>query len=111
MPNDNIEKAIKKGTGEVQGEALEEVRYEAFGPGGSIIVINGITDNKNRTSNEIKHLLVQHGLKLAQPGSTDWLIKHPIKISDSDKEKLEKLIEALENNDDIQKIQTNYTRH
>ncbi|MFC1625276.1 YebC/PmpR family DNA-binding transcriptional regulator [Patescibacteria group bacterium] len=107
MPAGNIERAIKKGSGELQGELLEEVQYEAFGPGGTAILMKGVTDNKNRTSNEIKHLLAQHSAKLAQLGATTWLIKNPIEISDTDKENLEKLIKALKNHDDIQSIHTN----
>ena len=60
MPQDNIEKAVKKGTGELEGITLEEFTCEAYGPGNSAIIIEGITDNKNRTISEIKHLLDQH---------------------------------------------------
>src|SRR3989344_5412714 len=71
MPSENIERAIKKGAG--AGEyVLEEFLYEAYGPGGVAILIEGITDNKNRTSNEIKHLLLQHNAKWAEPGSVAW---------------------------------------
>ena len=72
MPSDKIERAIKKGTGELQGEKLEEVVYEAFGPGGSALIIEGITDNNNRTFNEIKHLVSQYNTKLAEQGSASW---------------------------------------
>ena len=54
MPKENIERAIKKGTGELAGESLEEVSFEAFGPGGIAMIVEGITDNKNRTISEIK---------------------------------------------------------
>jgi YebC/PmpR family DNA-binding regulatory protein len=117
MPSDSIEKAIKKGAGELQGEKLEEIRYEAFGPGGSALIIEGITDNKNRTSSEIKHLLTKHGAKLAEPGSAiwafekepnnEWQTKHTIKVSEKDKESLEKLLEMLKEHDDIQAVYTN----
>lgn len=76
LPKDNIERAIKRGTGELEGEAqLEEVLYEAYGPGGIAIIIEGITDNKNRTRGEIKQLLGQYGGKLADAGSVQWLFE------------------------------------
>jgi YebC/PmpR family DNA-binding regulatory protein len=73
MPKDNIERAIKKGTGELAGEKLEEVVFEAFGPGGIAIIIEGITDNKNRALGEIKQILTQNNGKLASEGSVKWL--------------------------------------
>jgi YebC/PmpR family DNA-binding regulatory protein len=76
MPKDNIDRAIKKGTGEdVSVENLEEVIFEAFGPGGSAIIIEGITDNKNRTLGEIKQVLNQYGGKLAGEGAVRWMFE------------------------------------
>ncbi|PJE69492.1 MAG: YebC/PmpR family DNA-binding transcriptional regulator [Candidatus Staskawiczbacteria bacterium CG10_big_fil_rev_8_21_14_0_10_38_10] len=75
MPKENIERAIKKGSGEAGEEHLEEVIYEAFGPGGVALIIEGITDNKNRTLGEIKQILSQNGGKLAQEGSVKWLFE------------------------------------
>ena len=75
MPSDNIERAIKKGTGELEAEKLEEVLFEAYGPSGIAIIIEGITDNKNRTLGEIKQILAQHNSKLASEGSVKWLFK------------------------------------
>lgn len=75
MPKDNVERAIKKGTGELEGTKLESVVFEAYGPGGIAIIIEGITDNKNRTSHEIKQILSKHQGKLAQEGSVKWLFK------------------------------------
>ena len=72
MPRDSIERAIKKGTGELQGENLEEAQYEAFGPHGSAMLISAITDNKNRTTSEIKHTLIKNNAKLAEPGAAAW---------------------------------------
>jgi YebC/PmpR family DNA-binding regulatory protein len=66
MPADNIERAIKKGTGELAGEALEEKMFEGFGPGGIQIVIQALTDNHNRTTAEIRTTLVRNGASLAQ---------------------------------------------
>jgi YebC/PmpR family DNA-binding regulatory protein len=73
MPKDNVERAIKKGIGELAGEKLEEVVFEGFGPGGIALIIEGITDNKNRTLGEIKAILNQNGGKLAGEGSVKWL--------------------------------------
>ena len=75
MPKDNIERAIKKGTGELEGEKLEEIMYEAYGPGGIAIIIEGITDNKNRTLSEIKQTLNQFQGKLADSGSVKWMFE------------------------------------
>lgn len=72
MPNDNIERAIKKGSGQMPGERLEEFSYEAIGPGKIAIIIEGITDNKNRTLSDIKKILSQFGGKLAEIGSLKW---------------------------------------
>ena len=103
MPKSNIEKAIKRGTGILEGEKLEEINYEAFGPGGIAIIIEAITDNKNRTLAEIKHILQKYNGKLAESGSVKWLFerKGVITISPNDqiqitkKEDLEmKAIEA-----------------
>ena len=73
MPKENIERAIKRGTGELEGAKLEEVSYEAFGPGGVAIIIEGITDNKNRTFQEVKQILQKYSGKLAESGAVKWL--------------------------------------
>jgi len=73
MPKENIERAIKKGTGELFGEKLEQFVFEAYGPGKTAIIIEGITDNKNRSLSEIKQILNQHNGKLAGAGSVKWL--------------------------------------
>jgi YebC/PmpR family DNA-binding regulatory protein len=75
LPKENIEKAIKKGTGQLEDVKLENVAYEAYGPGGIAIIIEGITDNKNRALGEIKQILVQHNGKLADTGSMQWLFE------------------------------------
>lgn len=69
MPSDNIEKAIKRGTGELEGVTYEEITYEGYGPGGAAILIDAMTDNKNRTTAEIRHLLGKHGGNLGATGS------------------------------------------
>ena len=69
MPADNIEKAIKRGTGELEGVTYEEVVYEGYGPGGAAILIEAMTDNKNRTTAEIRHLLGKYGGNMGSAGS------------------------------------------
>ena len=76
LPKENIERAIKKGSGkESAGEKLEAVSFEAFGPGGVAIIIEGITDNKNRTLGEIKQILSQNNGKLVGEGAVRWLFE------------------------------------
>ncbi len=72
VPKDNIERAIKKGTGELKGEQLSEIVYEGYGPGGVAILIETLTDNTNRTVSEIKHIFSKHGGSLGGPGSVQW---------------------------------------
>lgn len=120
MPSDNIEKAIKKAGGALETENLEEVIYEAYGPAGTATIIEVITDNKNRTLNEIKQILNKYEAKIAAPGSAlwafekqegEWKPKHLITISNEDeKTKLNNLLGELENNEDVQNLITNYAR-
>ena len=72
MPWDNIERAIKRGTGEIEGQALEEVTYEAYGPGGVAILIEIVTDNRNRATSEIRHVLSRLNGSLGTSGSVAW---------------------------------------
>ncbi|MBI5622103.1 YebC/PmpR family DNA-binding transcriptional regulator [Candidatus Falkowbacteria bacterium] len=73
MPKDNIEKAIKRGTGALDGGALEEIIYEGYGPGQVAMLIQTVTDNKNRTVADIKHLFNKYGGNLGGPGSVAWM--------------------------------------
>jgi YebC/PmpR family DNA-binding regulatory protein len=74
MPKDNIERAIAKGTGEgVDMEQIESVVYEGYGPGGVALLIEALTDNRNRTGSEVRHLLSKHGGNLGEPGSVSYL--------------------------------------
>jgi YebC/PmpR family DNA-binding regulatory protein len=72
MPNDNIERAIKRGTGQLEGGTLEEVTYEGYGPNGVAILVDAVTDNRNRTTSEIKHILSRHNGTLGGQGSVAW---------------------------------------
>jgi YebC/PmpR family DNA-binding regulatory protein len=76
MPNENIDRAIKKGTGELEGVEYQEVSYEAYGPGGVAIYIEGLTDNLNRTVADIRHALTKTGGNLGQTGSVAWMFDH-----------------------------------
>jgi YebC/PmpR family DNA-binding regulatory protein len=69
MPKDNIDRAIKRGTGEIEGVTYEEITYEAYGPGGVALMVETMTDNSNRTTPEIRHMLEKHGGNLGAPGS------------------------------------------
>jgi YebC/PmpR family DNA-binding regulatory protein len=73
MPQDNIKRAIRKGTGELPGVNYEEATYEAYGPGGVAIMLEVITDNRNRTVAEIRHLLSKYGGRLSESGSVAWM--------------------------------------
>lgn len=73
MPNDNIDRAIKKGTGELEGVNYEEVSYEGYGPKGVALMIDSLTDNKNRTVAEIRNLLSKKGGNLGESGSVAWM--------------------------------------
>lgn len=115
MPNENIERAVQKGAGGDAGN-MEEVVYEAYGPGGVALIITALTDNKNRTAPEIKHLLATHGTALAAPGSALWAFtreggeyvpQSTQDISDDEGEKLGVLIDALDEHDDVQEVFTN----
>ncbi len=177
MPKDNIEKAIKKGTGELEGVNYIEATFEGYGPGGAALLVETVTDNKNRTAGEIRHIFSKYGGSLGSPGSVAWqfeqkgviqvdknaiseddlleialsagaedmkgeddyyeiittphdfiqvksaleeknvpikfadilmIPKNTVKISEKDAEKLLKLIDALEENDDVQKVHGNY---
>jgi YebC/PmpR family DNA-binding regulatory protein len=118
MPGENIERAIKKGT--EPSASMENIMYEAYGPGGVGIIIETLTDSKNRTAQEVKHILTTHNTSLAGIGAVAWAFKKEISseglvwvptttvpVEDADIELLDKLVEDLENNDDVQDVYTN----
>jgi len=117
MPKDKIENAIKKGTGESKEGQLEEITYEAYGPNGTPLIIETITDNRNRAISEIKHILSNHNGKLAKVGSVKylfekqenkWKAKYSTDITDEKiKSQLKKLFEALNENEDVSEIYSN----
>jgi len=113
VPQENIERAISKAS---ETKNLEDLVIEAYGPEGSAIIIEAITDNRNRTVAEVKSILSEHGTKFANPGSalwafekTDagWQAKLPQTISEDAKTKLQKLVTSLEEHNDVQKVITN----
>jgi YebC/PmpR family DNA-binding regulatory protein len=73
MPNENIERAIKKGTGELEGVTYEEIQYEGYGPGGVAIIAQVLTDNKNRTVSEIRRMFTKHGGNMGETGCVGWM--------------------------------------
>ncbi len=73
MPKENIERAVKKGTGELEGESYQELTYEGYGPGGAAIFIEATTDNPNRTVAEIRHAFSRNGGNLGATGSVGWM--------------------------------------
>lgn len=106
MPNDNIERAIKK-VSEKGGVQLEEILVEAIGPGGVALRIKGVTDNKNRTISEIKKILSDYSAKMVQPGSIGWMFNIPAQVNEQTQQELNALFEALDNNDDINDVDSN----
>lgn len=178
MPNDNIERAIKRGSGELSGGNIEEIVYEGYGPGGVAIMLDVTTDNRNRIAGELRHIFDKHGGNLGESGCVAWMFdkkgliiierqddmdieevimvaidagaedieeyedsieietdvskfkevksalkdngieitsaeityipKSTVKVSKDESEKIEELIETLENHDDVQNVYTNY---
>jgi YebC/PmpR family DNA-binding regulatory protein len=115
MPKDTIERAIKKGT-DTGTAAMDPVTYETYGPGGCAIIIEALTDNKNRTAAEIRHTLSKSGFELAAQGAAswafskegnEWVANTTVKLSEGDGEKLGKLLDTFDENEDVQGVYTN----
>lgn len=113
MPNDTIERAISKAT---EAKELETILYEAYGPGGVGIIIEALTDSRNRAAQEIRHILSKNGFALGAIGSVMWGFAKEngelkptmtIPISDEDSELLEQLVDELEANNEVQEVITN----
>jgi YebC/PmpR family DNA-binding regulatory protein len=98
MPKDNIERAIAKGTGEgTDAEALETVVYEGYGPGGVAIMIEALTDNRNRTGSEVRHIFGKHGGNLGEPGSVAYLFdKTGVIVVDAERYSEDDLMPAID---------------
>jgi len=95
MPKDNIQRAINKGTGEGGGSNLEEVIYEGYGPEGVAIMVDSLTDNKNRTVSDLRHLFTKYGGSMGEPGCVSWMFdKKGVIVFDRDAVKEDELFEA-----------------
>ncbi len=80
MPNDNIKKAVMRGTGEIEGGQIEEVMFEGYGPGGAAVLVNVATDNRNRTVSEIRHVFSKNGGNMGEQGSVAWMFERKSQI-------------------------------
>jgi YebC/PmpR family DNA-binding regulatory protein len=98
MPKDNIERAIAKGTGEgADADALEAVLYEGYGPGGVAVLVDALTDNRNRTGSEVRHIFGKHGGNLGEPGSVGYLFdKRGVIVVDATRYAEDDLLPAIE---------------
>jgi len=81
MPKDNIERAILRGTGELKGEAIEEISYEGYGPQGTALIVEVVTDNRNRTVSDVRRIFTRHGGNLGETGCVAWLFERKGYIS------------------------------
>ena len=115
MPRENIERAISRGSGN-SSEVMGSVTYETYGPAGVAVVMRGLTNNRNRTAAEIKHILSKHNTALAEPGAAlwafekddvSWKAKTKTSVPTKEREKLTSLVDALLEHDDIQEVFTN----
>ena len=115
VPRDVIDRAVKKG-GETGGVAMESINYEAYGPGGCAIIIEALTENRNKAAQEVKHILSKNGFAIATPGSAswaftrenmEWIPNMTVDLSDEDLAILGKLTDELEDNDEVQNVYTN----
>jgi YebC/PmpR family DNA-binding regulatory protein len=96
MPNDNIKRAIQRGTGELEGASYEEITYEGYGPGGVAIIVDVLTDNKNRAVSEIRHAFSKNGGNLGAEGAVSWMFTTKglltVAKSDASEEKLTEIV-------------------
>jgi YebC/PmpR family DNA-binding regulatory protein len=124
MPQDNINRAIKRGTGELPGAVIEEALYEGYGPGGAAVLVEVVTDNKNRTLGELRKIFTEHGGKLGESGSAQWMFtrtptaeggieylpKAPLVINDPETVRaLRAFFTALDDQQDVKEIYSNAT--
>jgi YebC/PmpR family DNA-binding regulatory protein len=115
VTNDVIDRAVKKAT-EAGGATLETILYEAYGPGGCAMMIEALTDNRNKAAQEVKHILSTNGFALAAMGSASWAFEKKdnkwfptmtVELSDADINLLDKLVGELEESDEVQEVFTN----
>lgn len=116
MPKENVERAIKKGTGELEGDNYQEVVYEGYGPLGGAFLLNCLSDNPNRTVSEVRNIFSQYGGNLGEKGSTAYIFDSQTKApsftidieSEEKAKKVDEIIDELEDHDDIQGVYHNY---
>ena len=115
VPNDTIDRAVKKASAD-NSAAMDTIVYESYGPGGVAIIIEALTDNRNKAAQEVKFILSNHGAELAAPGSASWAFTKTHEgwmpstttpLEEADITKLQALIEELEENDEVQDVYTN----
>ncbi len=115
MPKDAIERAISKGTS-LDAASMEAITYETYGPGGAAIIIETLTDSRNRTAQEIKHLLSENGLALAAPGSAAWAFvktsegyeaQTTVSLTEGDNARLFEILDIIDAHDDVENVFTN----
>ncbi len=115
MPNDTIDRAVKKATSDNSAQ-MENITYEAYGPGGCALVIEALTDNKNKAAQEVRQILAKKGFALAGMGSATWAFEHSpqgwipqtmITISEEEGTQLHEIIDELEQSDEVQEVYTN----
>ena len=96
MPADNIKRAVMRGTGELQGEQIEEIMFEGYGPGGVAVLVSTATDNRNRTVSEMRHMFSKNGGNLGELGSVSWMFKRKSQIIiEKDKAAEDKLMDLV----------------
>jgi len=117
MPKDSIDRAVTKGTSKDAGE-LEQVTYEFYGPGGVAIIVDALTDSKNRTTQEMKHLITKNGFELGAQGSALWAFtrspagvytpNEPLtEVTGADEEALQQILNVFDDQEDVQHLYTN----
>ncbi len=113
MPKENIERAIKRAA-EKDSASLNELTVQAMGPGSVAVIIEAITDNKNRTIADIKNILAKNGFKMVPESSLNWMFdagwvpKNPLEVSDpAMRQKFDQLLEELAANDDVENVHSN----
>jgi len=111
LPKDSIQKAIRKGTGEGGGAALEEIFYEGYGPAGVALMVESLTDNKNRTVSDLRHIFTKHGGSMGEPGCVAWMFeKKGVIVFEKEAIKEDELLEAALDSgaEDLQSTESQY---
>ncbi|NLY29111.1 MAG: YebC/PmpR family DNA-binding transcriptional regulator [Firmicutes bacterium] len=112
MPNDNIDRAIKRGTGELEGDRLEEIIYEGYGPAGMAVLLEALTDNRNRTASDLRHLFSKYGGNLGESGCVAWMFEKKgrliinTEVTPVDEETV--MLEAIESGAEDIEVEENY---